>query len=147
MSLEELMHDRFKLLLQSNTGLSAALSYSRSRPPLNLVPLFDCLDDQQAATLMRGGGSKTSWGSQVRINTVEHLCTVAHLCTAALAQHRTQVQSNTLATVVAWITGPSFFTPDTQPCAKRSLLLSGLPIASIFALCCPAHHDCILMLL
>lgn len=66
MELEGLMHDRFKLLLQSNSGLSAALSYSRSRPPLNLVPLFDSLDDAQAAALMRGGGSRVSWGPKVR---------------------------------------------------------------------------------
>jgi hypothetical protein len=58
------MHDRFKLLLQSNSGLSAALSYSRSRPPLNLVPLFDSLDDAQAAALMRGG-SRVSFGPKV----------------------------------------------------------------------------------
>lgn len=59
------MQERFKLLLQSNTGLSAALSYTRSRPPINLLPLFDSLDDAQAAALMRGGSSRTSWGSKV----------------------------------------------------------------------------------
>lgn len=65
MELENLMHDRFKLLLQSNTGLTAALSYSRSRPPLNLIPLFDSLEDSEADALMRGGSSKISWGTKV----------------------------------------------------------------------------------
>jgi hypothetical protein len=81
------MHDRFKLLLQSNTGLSAALSYSRSRPPINLVPLFDCLDDQQADALMHGGGSRTRWGSQVSncAAPVFHSISVAHCCIAWLS--------------------------------------------------------------
>lgn len=69
------MHERFKLLLQSNTGLTAALSYSRSRPPINLLPLFDSLDDAQAAALMRGGSSKVSWGPKVS----QHPTTVDHI--------------------------------------------------------------------
>lgn len=74
MELEGLMHDRFKLLLQSNTGLAAALSYSRSRPPLNLVPLFDSLDDAQAAALMRGG-SRVSFGHKPTVGHVGYLLT------------------------------------------------------------------------
>lgn len=66
MELDTLMHDRFKLLLQSNTGLTAALSYSRSRPPLNLIPLFDSLDDEAADTLMKAGSSRASWGTKVK---------------------------------------------------------------------------------
>jgi hypothetical protein len=65
MALDELMQERFRSLLQSNTGLTAALSYSRSRPPINLVPLFDSLDDAQAAALMQGA-SRVSWGPKVR---------------------------------------------------------------------------------
>lgn len=64
MELETLMHDRFKLLLQSNSGLTAALSYSRSRPPLNLIPLFDSLDDEAADALMKGGSSRARWGAK-----------------------------------------------------------------------------------
>jgi hypothetical protein len=63
MLLEDSMHDRFRELLQSNTGLAAALQYSRSRPAINLLPLFDSLDEQQVAGLMKG--SRTSFGSKV----------------------------------------------------------------------------------
>ncbi|KAI8462237.1 MAG: hypothetical protein J3K34DRAFT_463028 [Monoraphidium minutum] len=55
--LDELLHTRFKDLLQSNTGVTAALQYSRSRPPINVLPLFDSLDDSEAAALMRHAGA------------------------------------------------------------------------------------------
>jgi hypothetical protein len=51
--LDDLMHERFRDLLQSNSGLAAALHYSRTRPPLNALPLFDSLDDAEAAELMQ----------------------------------------------------------------------------------------------
>lgn len=53
MLLEDLMHQQFRALLQSNTGIAAAVHYSRSRPPLNLVPLFDSLGDAEAAVVMQ----------------------------------------------------------------------------------------------
>jgi len=51
--LEDLMHEQSRNLLRGNTGLSAALHYSRSRPPLNVLPLFDSLTDEQVAVLTR----------------------------------------------------------------------------------------------
>lgn len=53
MLLEDLMHQQFRALLRSNTGIAAAIHYSRSRPPLNLVPLFDSLGDAEAAAVMQ----------------------------------------------------------------------------------------------
>eukprot|EP00775_Hariotina_reticulata_P012274 gene12274-12411_t len=51
--LEDLMHEQSRNLLRGNTGLSAALHYSRARPPLNVLPLFDSLTDDQVAVLTR----------------------------------------------------------------------------------------------
>lgn len=47
------MHEQSRNLLRGNTGLSAALHYSRSHPPLNVLPLFDSLTDDQVAVLTR----------------------------------------------------------------------------------------------
>jgi len=51
--LDDMMHSRFRDLLRSNTGVAAALHYSKSRPPLNVLPLFDSLSDEEAAELMQ----------------------------------------------------------------------------------------------
>jgi hypothetical protein len=51
--LEDLMHEQFKSLLRANTGVAAAVHYTRSRPPLNVLPLFDSLEDAEVAQLMR----------------------------------------------------------------------------------------------
>jgi hypothetical protein len=67
MLLEDLMQERFRQLLQSNTGLSAAVQYSRSRPPVNVLPLFDCLSDAQAAELFDRGGGTSGSGARERI--------------------------------------------------------------------------------
>jgi len=93
MQLDELMHERFKLLLQSNTGLTAALSYSRSRPPINLLPLFDSLDDSQAAALMRGGSSKASWGPKVS----QH--STGGIDGSGLPQHTPQIRTGCAASL------------------------------------------------
>lgn len=47
------MHDQFRSLLRANTGLSAAVHYSRARPPLNVLPLFDSLGDAEVEQLMK----------------------------------------------------------------------------------------------
>uniref|UniRef100_A0A383VZP0 Cyclic nucleotide-binding domain-containing protein n=1 Tax=Tetradesmus obliquus TaxID=3088 RepID=A0A383VZP0_TETOB len=51
--LEDLMHEQFKSLLRANTGVAAAFHYTRSRPPLNVLPLFDSLGDAEVEQLMR----------------------------------------------------------------------------------------------
>lgn len=64
--LDELMQARFEALLRSNTGVAAALQYSRSRPPVNVLPLFDSLKDDEAEELMRGdaGGVSAAGGGR-----------------------------------------------------------------------------------
>jgi hypothetical protein len=54
------MTAQFESLLRSNTGVHAAVQYSRSRPPLNVLPLFDSLSDAEAARLMEHEGSRVS---------------------------------------------------------------------------------------
>jgi hypothetical protein len=69
--LEDLMHEQFKSLLRANTGVAAAVHYTRSRPRLNVLPLFDSLGDDEVQQLMRHCDSQAQ--KQVRVEHTNNL--------------------------------------------------------------------------
>ncbi|KAF8058312.1 NHX8 [Scenedesmus sp. PABB004] len=50
--LGDLMDSQSRALLRSNTGIAAALHYSRMRPPLHALPLFDSLTEAEVPDVL-----------------------------------------------------------------------------------------------